>query len=158
MAGRSWRLQYPTTCRAWGLAQPFWRSFCGLDPGELPSKKSSLRTPSASAQRVHMMSLDPRWTCHDLPCSCRTSCTYFLAQEEQGCTRYSARQGAHTCYISGATTHGCCRLGDTLACLELREGNEPALRLYNRTGFREVGRRRRYYDNGDAAILMSRML
>ena len=43
--------------------------------------------------------------------------------------------------------------------LEVREGNHPALALYKRMGFREVGRRPGYYlDTGETAILMDWML
>lgn len=38
--------------------------------------------------------------------------------------------------------------------LEVRVGNDEAIALYRRLGFREVGRRKRYYENGDDAILM----
>jgi ribosomal-protein-alanine N-acetyltransferase len=39
--------------------------------------------------------------------------------------------------------------------LEVRISNRPARRLYRMLGFREVGRRRRYYrDTGEDAILM----
>ena len=31
--------------------------------------------------------------------------------------------------------------------LEVRESNQPARRLYEKHGFREIGRRRRYYQN-----------
>ena len=51
-----------------------------------------------------------------------------------------------------------CRLGDKLAFLEFREGNEAAMRLYLGAGFEQVGRRRNYYENGDAAILMAKAL
>ena len=51
-----------------------------------------------------------------------------------------------------------CRLGNTAAFLEFRAGNEAALHLYLKAGFQEVGRRSGYYENGDAAILMSREL
>ena len=38
--------------------------------------------------------------------------------------------------------------------LEVRVGNNEAIGLYERLGFREIGRRKRYYDNGEDAILM----
>jgi ribosomal-protein-alanine N-acetyltransferase len=38
--------------------------------------------------------------------------------------------------------------------LEVATGNSPALELYRRIGFVEVGRRRRYYaDSSDALVL-----
>jgi len=42
--------------------------------------------------------------------------------------------------------------------LEVREGNEPALRLYRRHGFAVDTVRRRYYADGEDAVLMSRAL
>ena len=74
---------------------------------------------------------------------------------EWGC---DTRRAAQIYYILADKGQSCSRLGDTSACLELREGNKPAVRLYSRAGFREVGRRRQYYDNGDAAILVSKQL
>ncbi len=38
--------------------------------------------------------------------------------------------------------------------LELRTGNEPALKLYGRAGFQVVGRRKKFYNDGADAILM----
>jgi len=38
--------------------------------------------------------------------------------------------------------------------LEVRTGNSEAITLYRSLGFREVGRRKAYYENGDDAILM----
>ncbi|MFK8253599.1 GNAT family N-acetyltransferase [Ancylobacter terrae] len=50
--------------------------------------------------------------------------------------------------------------GFTMIFLEVEEGNGPALRLYDRAGFQEVGRRAAYYRNADgspvAAIVMRR--
>ena len=40
------------------------------------------------------------------------------------------------------------------ALLEVRSGNEAALSLYQRFGFESTGRRRRYYDDGEDALLM----
>ena len=39
--------------------------------------------------------------------------------------------------------------------LEVRENNLPAIHLYEQFGFKEVGRRKNYYKNGDTAILMT---
>jgi ribosomal-protein-alanine N-acetyltransferase len=53
-------------------------------------------------------------------------------------------------------------LGVARLFLEVEEQNEPALRLYRRYGFREVGRRPRYYrDSGDppaSALILRRDL
>jgi [ribosomal protein S18]-alanine N-acetyltransferase len=38
--------------------------------------------------------------------------------------------------------------------LEVRVGNQPAIALYRRLGFRESGRRKRYYEDGEDAMLM----
>ncbi len=47
------------------------------------------------------------------------------------------------------------RLGAPKATLEVRRSNEPAVRLYERAGFRQAGLRRQYYANPleDALIL-----
>lgn len=44
--------------------------------------------------------------------------------------------------------------GAVVLSLEVREGNDAAISLYRRLGFHEVGRRKRYYDNGEDAVLM----
>jgi [ribosomal protein S18]-alanine N-acetyltransferase len=44
--------------------------------------------------------------------------------------------------------------GGEVVSLEVRVGNGDAITLYERLGFREIGRRKRYYENGDDAILM----
>ncbi|HJV66587.1 MAG TPA: ribosomal protein S18-alanine N-acetyltransferase [Geomonas sp.] len=44
--------------------------------------------------------------------------------------------------------------GAEIISLEVRVGNLDAIALYQRVGFREIGRRKRYYDNGEDAILM----
>jgi ribosomal-protein-alanine N-acetyltransferase len=51
------------------------------------------------------------------------------------------------------------RAGRAEVChLEARVTNGPALALYRRLGFAEVGRRRAYYADGTDAVLMSRKL
>ena len=48
------------------------------------------------------------------------------------------------------------RLGATRAMLEVRAGNDAALRLYHRNGFQVAGRRARYYANpADDALLLT---
>jgi len=42
--------------------------------------------------------------------------------------------------------------------LEVRENNFPAISLYESFDFKEVGRRKKYYKNGDTAILMTHKL
>ncbi|HVF10026.1 MAG TPA: ribosomal protein S18-alanine N-acetyltransferase [Abditibacteriaceae bacterium] len=42
--------------------------------------------------------------------------------------------------------------------LEVRAGNEVALRLYERAGFRRTGLRRRYYRDGEDAVIMEIVL
>jgi ribosomal-protein-alanine N-acetyltransferase len=51
-------------------------------------------------------------------------------------------------------------LGARAVFLEVDEDNEPALRLYRSAGFREVGRRPGYYQqgNGNAALVLRRDL
>jgi [ribosomal protein S18]-alanine N-acetyltransferase len=44
------------------------------------------------------------------------------------------------------------------ATLEVRPDNEAAIALYHRYGFREVGRRRAYYPNGDDALVLGLLL
>ena len=45
--------------------------------------------------------------------------------------------------------------GCSLVTLEVRGGNEAAMTLYHKLGFREVGRRRGYYEKGgEDAVLM----
>ena len=45
--------------------------------------------------------------------------------------------------------------GAAKSLLEVRSGNVPAIRMYQRFGYREVGVRQKYYqDNGEDAVLM----
>jgi [ribosomal protein S18]-alanine N-acetyltransferase len=48
----------------------------------------------------------------------------------------------------------CRERGGAVVSLEVRVGNDDAIALYQRVGFREIGRRKRYYENGDDAIVM----
>jgi [ribosomal protein S18]-alanine N-acetyltransferase len=48
--------------------------------------------------------------------------------------------------------------GARIAHLEVRENNAEALAFYARHGFRDMGRRRRYYPDGSDAILLATAL
>ncbi len=49
-------------------------------------------------------------------------------------------------------------LGAARLFLEVSVGNAPALALYRRLGFGEVGRRRQYYPDGSSALVLMRPL
>jgi ribosomal-protein-alanine N-acetyltransferase len=63
------------------------------------------------------------------------------------------RRGAATALLRAALASE--RAGGArLAGLEVRAGNGAALSFYARHGFRPVGRRRRYYPDGEDAVLL----
>jgi [ribosomal protein S18]-alanine N-acetyltransferase len=62
---------------------------------------------------------------------------------------------------SALVTELCAQLqkcGCSSLYLEVRPSNFPALRLYRLFGFVEVGRRKRYYQDGEDALIMKRSL
>lgn len=66
----------------------------------------------------------------------------------------SARgQGIGRCLLEGAL-EACQRRGVNGIFLEVRPGNQSARRLYESCGFVVVGTRRKYYPDGDDAIIM----
>ena len=48
----------------------------------------------------------------------------------------------------------CRASGAAFVSLEVRVSNEPAISLYRNMGFVETGRRKRYYENGEDALMM----
>lgn len=48
----------------------------------------------------------------------------------------------------------CRERGAAFVSLEVRASNTPAIHLYQQLGFKETGRRKRYYENGEDALLM----
>ncbi len=48
--------------------------------------------------------------------------------------------------------------GADYALLEVRESNTPAIRLYQKYGFKIVGKRQAYYRNGEDALVMKKEL
>lgn len=64
----------------------------------------------------------------------------------------------HTSSAHGVTVQSFGRKGDTTAVLEVKASNQGALSLYSKLDFDEVGRRRRYYPNGEDALLLQKSL
>lgn len=63
------------------------------------------------------------------------------------------RQGlAHSLLLRAVAA--CAARGVETIHLEVAAGNEPARQLYGRIGFRQVGLRAGYYENGDDAVLL----
>jgi [ribosomal protein S18]-alanine N-acetyltransferase len=69
----------------------------------------------------------------------------------------SRRRGAAAALLERALEAARGR-GARIAHLEVRAGNPGALAFYARAGFRTVGRRRRYYPDGEDALLLARPL
>ena len=73
-----------------------------------------------------------------------------------------ARGQGHAAPLLGHHLDELLRAGARVIHLEVEDGNAPALALYRRLGFREVGRRPGYYAKADgtraAALTMSRPL
>lgn len=63
------------------------------------------------------------------------------------------RRGLARRLLTGAMTHARA-LGAQVAWLEVRPSNDPALSLYRSFGFKEVGRRPRYYDDTQEDALL----
>nr|WP_321983766.1 GNAT family N-acetyltransferase [uncultured Lichenicoccus sp.] len=72
--------------------------------------------------------------------------------------RPQARRAGVAGMLLDAGLAECARRGARLMLLEVAEGNDAALRLYDTRGFVEVGRRRGYYRGGEDALLLSRPL
>jgi len=68
-----------------------------------------------------------------------------------------ARRGIGRALLSHVID-ACRAWGLEKATLEVSERNTPALRLYESAGFKIVGRRPKFYNDGSDAILMDRVL
>jgi len=69
----------------------------------------------------------------------------------------SRRQGVGARLLAAVEDAARSRGADRML-LEVADDNDPALRLYRGAGYREVGRRSRYYRSGADAVLMDRSL
>jgi ribosomal-protein-alanine N-acetyltransferase len=67
----------------------------------------------------------------------------------------SRRRGGGSALLAAALAAGRAA-GLAVAHLEVRAGNAPALAFYTRHGFLAVGRRPRYYEGREDAVLLSR--
>ena len=85
--------------------------------------------------------------------------TWFVADETHiitiGARERARRNGVADLLLIGMA-EAAVRRGSLHVTLEARRSNAPALSLYRKHGFREVGVRRRYYsDNGEDAVIMT---
>jgi [ribosomal protein S18]-alanine N-acetyltransferase len=67
------------------------------------------------------------------------------------------RRGLATALVRHAIAHAR-SLGAKAAFLEVRSSNNAATALYSREGFAALDIRRKYYSNGDDALVMTRLL
>ena len=67
------------------------------------------------------------------------------------------RQGLGSSLLQSALDE-CSRRGVVRIFLEVRAPNKSACRLYEKSGFRRVGVRHRYYPNGEDAVIMEKVL
>ncbi len=81
----------------------------------------------------------------------------LLEIDQVGVLPEARRSGAATAMIEALIRGGTAE-GLVEARLELAESNAAARALYDRLGFVVVGRRARYYPDGDDALLLSRSL
>ena len=70
----------------------------------------------------------------------------------------NARRRGHGAALLRGAVDGARARGAGAMFLEVAAGNAPALALYAREGFAEVGRRRRYYSDGADALVLRRDL
>lgn len=71
-------------------------------------------------------------------------------------TNVAVRTSARRKHVADALIDKLCEEFE-LATLEVRAGNEPAICLYEKHGFRQIGIRKGYYENnGEDAIIMWR--
>lgn len=72
--------------------------------------------------------------------------------------RASERRRGHARRLLTAAELSARAAGATSLTLELRESNHSALALYLAAGFEKVGARPRYYDDGETALLLTRLV
>ncbi len=68
----------------------------------------------------------------------------------------ACRRAGHGRWLVRALLIAAARAGARRVLLEVRADNAAARSLYAATGFADVGRRRRYYADGEDAVLMAR--
>lgn len=73
-------------------------------------------------------------------------------------TRPDHRRAGHARRMLAAALQHARRAGAERILLEVRESNAPARSLYHSTGFTEISSRRRYYADGETAVVMELVL
>lgn len=91
------------------------------------------------------------------------SLVFWRVHDELHILDVAVHRAAQGMGLGRALLEALVELGDdtqmSLITLEVRAGNEPAKNLYASCGFEEVGLRKGYYaDNGEDAIIMTRIL
>jgi ribosomal-protein-alanine N-acetyltransferase len=76
---------------------------------------------------------------------------------ELGVSPSFRRRGIATHLLEAAVDVACDKAQGCHTLLEVRESNSHARALYAQLGFHEVGNRPRYYPNGEAAVLCTRV-
>jgi [ribosomal protein S18]-alanine N-acetyltransferase len=84
---------------------------------------------------------------------------FWLLLDEAHIATIAAHPGWRGCglglWLMLALLDQAIRRGAALSTLEVRVGNTPARRLYEKLGFEEVGERRNYYRDGEDALIMT---
>jgi len=99
------------------------------------------------------------------PCSERPIVGFIMAwlvQDEFHITNLAVAPEARGCGVAAMLLEQALleatETGALWCQLEVRASNAPAIGLYRRSGFRPLGKRKRYYHNGEDAVVMGREL
>lgn len=90
------------------------------------------------------------FTLHRVVCDEAELLYFYVLPERRG-------RGLGAFLLNGFLTH-LSRTEVTRVLLEVSDSNQSALRLYDKAGFKVIGRRKRYYSDGSTALVMHREL
>jgi [ribosomal protein S18]-alanine N-acetyltransferase len=145
-------------------AHPVARAVVG-DAAALASLARASELPGWSEESLRAAFADPTMIARVTRSSDRSAQGFVVARRVAdeveillvAVTPASRRRGAGTALVASALADAA-RAGAVAAHLEVRASNATAIALYERLGFVAVGRRPRYYDATEDAVLMSRAL